>query len=133
MYTCFGLSAILFISQSIFLYGFAVQKRRLSIEWTALMGFLNVAGAVVYASRVSYLSWKFLFFLVAATGLLMDNRFRSVGFRLGLTLWEPVIRSSMFWCWSRGWFIIELWLVVCMLLERRILFVWLCIRVFMKK
>jgi adiponectin receptor len=44
-----------------FLYGFAVQKRRLSIEWMALMGFLNVAGAVVYASRVSCLSWKILF------------------------------------------------------------------------
>jgi len=53
MYTCFGLSAILFISHSIFLYGFAIQKRRLSIEWMALMGFLNIAGAVVYASRVS--------------------------------------------------------------------------------
>ena len=53
MYTCFGLSAILFISHSIFLYGFAIQKRRLSIEWMALMGSLNIAGAVVYASRVS--------------------------------------------------------------------------------
>jgi predicted membrane channel-forming protein YqfA (hemolysin III family) len=53
MYTCFGLSAILFISHSIFLYGFAIQKRRLSIEWMALMGFLNIAGAVVYASRAS--------------------------------------------------------------------------------
>ena len=53
MYTCFGLSAILFISHSIFLYGSAMQKRRLSIEWMALMGFLNILGAVVYASRVS--------------------------------------------------------------------------------
>jgi adiponectin receptor len=53
MYTCFGLSAILFISHSIFLYGFAIQKQRLSIEWMALMGFLNIAGAVIYASRVS--------------------------------------------------------------------------------
>lgn len=55
VYTCFGLSAILFISHSIFLYGFAIQKRRLSIEWMALMGFLNIGGAVVYASRVSVL------------------------------------------------------------------------------
>jgi adiponectin receptor len=55
MYTCFGLSAILFISHSIFLYGFAIQKRRLSIEWMALMSFLNIAGAVIYASRVSLL------------------------------------------------------------------------------
>lgn len=55
MYTCFGLSAILFILHSIFLCGFAIQKRRLSIEWMALMGFLNIAGAVIYASRVSLL------------------------------------------------------------------------------
>jgi adiponectin receptor len=52
MYTCFGLSAILFISHSILLYGFAVQKKRLGIEWMALMGFLNIAGAAIYASRV---------------------------------------------------------------------------------
>jgi adiponectin receptor len=55
MYTCFGLSAILFIAHSIFLYGFAIQKRRLSVEWMTLMGFLNIAGAVIYASRVSFL------------------------------------------------------------------------------
>jgi adiponectin receptor len=60
VYTCFGLSAVLFISHSIFLYGFAIQKMRLSIEWMALMGFLNIAGAVVYASRVSLLLGKAL-------------------------------------------------------------------------
>jgi len=29
-----------------------MQKKRLSIEWMALMGLLNIAGAVFYASRV---------------------------------------------------------------------------------
>ncbi|KAL1589725.1 hypothetical protein WHR41_01655 [Cladosporium halotolerans] len=52
MYTCFGLSAILFVSHSIYLYGFVVQRRRLAIEWMALMGFLNIAGAGFYASRL---------------------------------------------------------------------------------
>lgn len=54
MYTCFGLSAILFVSHSIYLYGFVVQRRRLAIEWMALMGFLNIAGAGFYASRVGH-------------------------------------------------------------------------------
>jgi adiponectin receptor len=63
MYTCFGLSTILFISHSIFLYGFAVQKRRLSIEWMALMGFLNIAGAAVYASRLCIFFLEMLFLI----------------------------------------------------------------------
>jgi adiponectin receptor len=37
-----------------------MQKRRLNIEWMALMGFLNIAGAVVYASRASLLLLKAL-------------------------------------------------------------------------
>lgn len=52
MYTCFGLSAIFFVSHSIYVYGFAVQRRRLAIEWMALMGLVNIAGAGFYASRV---------------------------------------------------------------------------------
>lgn len=52
MYTCFGLSAILFISHSVMLYGFAVQRQRLAIEWMAMMGLLNITGAIFYASRV---------------------------------------------------------------------------------
>jgi adiponectin receptor len=39
MYTCFGLSAVLFNSHSIFVCGVEIQKRRSSIEWMALMGF----------------------------------------------------------------------------------------------
>ena len=52
MFTCFGLSAITFVTHGIFLYGFAVQKKRLAIEWMALMGLLNIIGAAFYASRV---------------------------------------------------------------------------------
>jgi predicted membrane channel-forming protein YqfA (hemolysin III family) len=81
MYTCFGLSAILFISHSIVLYGFTMQKRRLSIEWMALMGFLNIAGAAIYASRGSI----FLEMLFLASVWLTDNRYRSAGFQLVLT------------------------------------------------
>ena len=80
MHTCFGLSAVLFISHSIFLYGFAIQKRRLGIEWMALMALLNIAGAVVYASRVRIVFGDALFRLacslqVTDTGALVSNSF----------------------------------------------------------
>jgi adiponectin receptor len=52
MYASFGLSALLFMSHSVFLYSFAVQKRRLALEWMILMGALNIIGACFYASRV---------------------------------------------------------------------------------
>jgi adiponectin receptor len=52
MYASFGLSALLFMSHSIFLYGFAVQRKRLALEWMILMGTLNIIGACFYASRV---------------------------------------------------------------------------------
>ena len=52
MYASFGMSALMFISHSIFLYGFAVQRKRLALEWMVLMGALNIIGACFYASRV---------------------------------------------------------------------------------
>jgi predicted membrane channel-forming protein YqfA (hemolysin III family) len=52
MYASFGLSALLFMSHSIILYGFAVQRKRLALEWMILMGALNIIGACFYASRV---------------------------------------------------------------------------------
>lgn len=52
MYVSFGLSALMFMSHSIFLYGFAVQKKRFALEWMILMGTLNIVGACFYASRV---------------------------------------------------------------------------------
>jgi len=52
MYASFGLSALLFMSHGILLYGFAVQKKRLALEWMILMGALNIIGACFYASRV---------------------------------------------------------------------------------
>nr|POE74594.1 isoform 2 of adiponectin receptor protein [Quercus suber] len=57
MYTSFGLSAITFVVHGIFLYGLAVQKKRLALEWMALMAFLNIAGAAVYTSRVDLLPY----------------------------------------------------------------------------
>jgi hypothetical protein len=59
-----------------------MQKRRLSTEWMALMGFLNIAGAAIYASRVS-ISLEMLFL---ASVWLTDNRYRSADFQLVLTL-----------------------------------------------
>ncbi|KAI7351800.1 hypothetical protein KC354_g12291 [Hortaea werneckii] len=53
MYASFGLSALLFMSHGIFLYGLAIQRKRLALEWMVFMGFLNIIGACFYASRVS--------------------------------------------------------------------------------
>lgn len=55
MYASFGLSAIMFMSRGILLYGFAVQKKRLALEWMILMGAPNIIGACFYASRVRIL------------------------------------------------------------------------------
>ena len=55
MYASFGLSALMFMSHGILLYGFAVQKKRLALEWMILMGALNIIGACFYASRVRIL------------------------------------------------------------------------------
>jgi adiponectin receptor len=51
-YICFGSSAITFTAHGMFLYGFAEQRKRLALEWMGLMGFLNLAGAAIYALRV---------------------------------------------------------------------------------
>lgn len=54
-YASFGLSALMFMTHGILLYGFAVQKKRLAHEWMILMGALNIIGACFYASRVRVL------------------------------------------------------------------------------
>lgn len=41
------------MSHGIFLYGLAIQRKRLALEWMVFMGFLNIIGACFYASRVS--------------------------------------------------------------------------------
>ncbi|KAH0344239.1 mPR-typeG-protein-coupled receptor, partial [Aureobasidium melanogenum] len=51
MYASFGLFAVVFVMHGFYLYGFAVQRRRLALEWMALMALLNLLGAAFYALR----------------------------------------------------------------------------------
>jgi adiponectin receptor len=65
-YLSLGLFAIVFILHSIYLHGFALQRRRLSIEWMGLMALLNFLGCSAYAFRVSYcFAFTCLTYLVA--------------------------------------------------------------------
>ncbi|KAK0109754.1 hypothetical protein ONS95_002430 [Cadophora gregata] len=52
MYAGLGLSAIVFIVHGLVIHGWEIQKHRMSLKWMAVMGSLNIAGAVAYASRV---------------------------------------------------------------------------------
>lgn len=52
MYTSLGLFAVVFVMHGFYLYGFAIQRRRLALEWMALMALLNLLGAAFYALRV---------------------------------------------------------------------------------
>ncbi|KAF2159211.1 hypothetical protein M409DRAFT_30350 [Zasmidium cellare ATCC 36951] len=67
LYTCFGLSAITFVSHGILKYGFDIQRKRLAIEWMALMGLLNIVGAIVYASRLPERWFPYRFDFVGAS------------------------------------------------------------------
>ena len=53
MYASLGLSAVGFVVHGILLHGFEVQNRRMSIDWMAWMAAFNLAGATLYAARVS--------------------------------------------------------------------------------
>ncbi|KAH0155938.1 purine and uridine phosphorylase, partial [Aureobasidium melanogenum] len=50
-YLSLGLFAIVFILHGIYLHGFALQRRRLSLEWMGLMALLNFLGCAAYAFR----------------------------------------------------------------------------------
>ena len=54
MYAGLGLSAIVFIIHGLLIYGWEIQKHRMSLKWMALMGTFNLTGAAAYAARVSY-------------------------------------------------------------------------------
>ncbi|CAD0030344.1 unnamed protein product, partial [Aureobasidium pullulans] len=101
MYASLGLFAVVFVLHGVYLYGFAVQRRRLALEWMAVMALLNLLGAMFYALR-----------------------FPEAWFPYRFDFWERVIRSFMFWFWRRDWYIIEDWLVrssrseVCIILAR---------------
>lgn len=52
MYAGLGLSALVFITHGLMIYGWEVQKHRMSLKWMGLMGALNLIGAMAYACRV---------------------------------------------------------------------------------
>lgn len=60
-YLSLGLFAIVFIVHSIYLHGFALQRRRLSLEWMGLKALLNFLGCSAYAFRVSSCSTSRMF------------------------------------------------------------------------
>jgi adiponectin receptor len=53
MYASLGLFAVVFVIHGFYLYGFAIQRKRLSLEWMILMALSNLLGAAFYALRVS--------------------------------------------------------------------------------
>ncbi|CAG8959934.1 hypothetical protein HYFRA_00012651 [Hymenoscyphus fraxineus] len=52
MYSGLGLSAIVFIIHGLIIYGWEIQKYRMSLAWMGLMALLNLIGAAIYASRI---------------------------------------------------------------------------------
>ena len=52
MYTCFGLSALVFIAHGLLVYGWEAQKHRMALRWMAVMATFNLTGAATYAARV---------------------------------------------------------------------------------
>ncbi|KAI4721333.1 hypothetical protein E4T48_02388 [Aureobasidium sp. EXF-10727] len=51
-YLSLGLFAIVFIVHGMYLHGFTLQRRRLSLEWMGLMALLNFLGCSAYAFRI---------------------------------------------------------------------------------
>ena len=52
MYASLGLSALVFVTHGLLLYGWTTQNRRMSLDWMLLMGVFNLTGATFYAARV---------------------------------------------------------------------------------
>ncbi|KAG4034507.1 hypothetical protein MFRU_003g04670 [Monilinia fructicola] len=52
MYSCLGLSSIIFIIHGIMLYGYKTQKYRMSLDWMGIMATLNLLGAFAYTVRI---------------------------------------------------------------------------------
>jgi adiponectin receptor len=51
-YAGFGLSSIFFVIHGLTLYGWEVQKDRMSLVWMGWMATANLLGAAIYAARV---------------------------------------------------------------------------------
>ena len=56
MYACLGLSAVVFITHGVILYGWETQNKRMSFDRMGLMAALNFTGAYAYAARVDMLN-----------------------------------------------------------------------------
>ena len=54
LYASLGLSALVFILHGVVLHGWAEQNRRMSLDWMALMAFLNLTGAAFYVAQVLF-------------------------------------------------------------------------------
>jgi adiponectin receptor len=52
MYAGLGLSALVFITHGLIIYGWEIQKHRMSLILMALMGALNITAAISYGYRV---------------------------------------------------------------------------------
>ncbi|PQE09583.1 hemolysin-III channel Izh2 protein [Rutstroemia sp. NJR-2017a WRK4] len=52
MYSCLGLSASIFITHGLLLHGWETQRKRMSLDWMAVMAVMNLLGAGAYAFRV---------------------------------------------------------------------------------
>lgn len=53
-YAVFGLSFVTFVIHGIILYGWEMQKSRMSLIWMGWMAMINLFGATIYATRVFY-------------------------------------------------------------------------------
>lgn len=53
-YAAFGLSSVTFVIHGIVLYGWEMQKSRMSLVWMGWMAVINLSGATIYAARVAY-------------------------------------------------------------------------------
>ncbi|KAF2151794.1 mPR-typeG-protein-coupled receptor [Myriangium duriaei CBS 260.36] len=67
MYASLGLFAATFILHSIYLYGYAEQRKRLSLGWMLLMAVSNLVGAAFYALRWPEIRHPYKFDLVGAS------------------------------------------------------------------
>ena len=55
MFAGLGLSALVFTTHGIMLYGLEIQVKRMSLDRMAVMAILNLIGAYVYVARVGSL------------------------------------------------------------------------------
>ena len=117
MYASFGMSALMFMSHSIFLYGFAVQRKRLALEWMVLMGALNIVGACFYASRVC------ISLQCRERGKLTDLSCQRDGSHIASTLSVQVIRFSTCLSLRQVLYITRPWFVLFASHENPVIFV----------